>query len=143
MLQSDAFNLPPVSLKERQQKRFLRRLSQRNVVSKSITTPLLKDGVITTSKLEDLVVEAAKLANSSVEAEKIANLAVGTAAIAALAVTSAKINDVAAGKITTGTITVAVNVGEGNIKLDGANKRITINDGTNDRILIGYHSGGF
>ena len=33
--------------------------------------------------------------------------------------------------------------GNSNVKIDGANKRIIINDGTNDRILIGYQSGGF
>ena len=42
-----------------------------------------------------------------------------------------------------GTYTNALNVGDGNVKIDGANKRIIINDGTNDRVLIGYDSGGF
>ena len=37
-------------------------------------------------------------------------------------------------------ITVGVN---NEIVIDGANKRIIINDGTHDRILLGYHSGGF
>jgi len=32
---------------------------------------------------------------------------------------------------------------DANVKIDGVNKRILINDGTNDRILIGYQSGGF
>ena len=36
-----------------------------------------------------------------------------------------------------------IQVGVGNVKIDGANKRIVINDGTNDRILIGFQSGGF
>lgn len=36
-----------------------------------------------------------------------------------------------------------IQVGNGNVKIDGANKRIIINDGSNDRILIGYQSGGF
>jgi len=44
---------------------------------------------------------------------------------------------------TGGTVSVAMNLGETNVKLDGANKRIIINDGTDDRILIGYQSGGF
>jgi len=34
-------------------------------------------------------------------------------------------------------------VGVSNIKIDGPNRRILINDGTNDRILLGYQSGGF
>ena len=40
-------------------------------------------------------------------------------------------------------LTGDVEVGTGNVKIDGANKRILINDGTDDRILIGYQSGGF
>jgi hypothetical protein len=32
---------------------------------------------------------------------------------------------------------------DGNVVIDGDNKRIIINDGTNDRILIGYLSGKF
>ena len=42
-----------------------------------------------------------------------------------------------------GTNENALNVGSGNVKIDGANKRIIINDGTDDRVLIGYDSGGF
>lgn len=36
-----------------------------------------------------------------------------------------------------------MNVGASNVKIDGANKRIIINDGSNDRILIGYQENGF
>lgn len=47
-------------------------------------------------------------------------------------------------KATSGqTLSGNIYVGESNIKIDGANKRITINDGTRDIILIGYQSGGF
>lgn len=35
------------------------------------------------------------------------------------------------------------NSGGGYIRIDSANKRIIINDGINDRVLIGYQSGGF
>lgn len=41
------------------------------------------------------------------------------------------------------TLSGDIQVGIGNVKIDGANKRILINDGTNDRILIGFQSGGF
>ena len=34
-------------------------------------------------------------------------------------------------------------LGSKQIRLDGKNKRIIINDGVTDRILIGYQSGGF
>lgn len=40
-------------------------------------------------------------------------------------------------------ISGAVEVGSGNVQIDGANKRIIINDGTDDIILIGYQQGGF
>jgi len=36
-----------------------------------------------------------------------------------------------------------IRIGETNLKIDGENRRIILNDGTNDRILIGYQSGGF
>jgi hypothetical protein len=36
-----------------------------------------------------------------------------------------------------------ITVGNSNVKIDGVNKRIIINDGTNDRVLIGFLSGGF
>ena len=35
------------------------------------------------------------------------------------------------------------NLNDANVKIDGANKRILINDGSNDRILIGYQLNGF
>lgn len=41
------------------------------------------------------------------------------------------------------TITGNFNLNSANVLLDGANKRIIINDGTNDRVLIGYLSGKF
>lgn len=41
------------------------------------------------------------------------------------------------------TLSGDIQVGNGNVKIDGVNKRIIINDGSYDRILIGYQSGGF
>lgn len=39
---------------------------------------------------------------------------------------------------------VDIGIGKGGyIRIDGANKRIVINDGTNDRVLIGYQASGF
>jgi len=51
--------------------------------------------------------------------------------------------DVSASQITAGTIAAAANLGSSSVILDGANKRIIVNDGTNDRVLIGYLSGKF
>jgi len=46
-------------------------------------------------------------------------------------------------KLLAGQITVAVDVGNGNVRIDGGNKRIVVNDGTNDRCLMGYLAGKF
>ena len=62
------------------------------------------------------------------------------------AVVNTNIRNIAASKISAGSITVAINLGSattGSVVLDGANNRILINDGTVDRILIGFQSGGF
>ena len=42
-----------------------------------------------------------------------------------------------------GTIRLGTGTGDASIILDGANKRIIINDGSHNRVLIGYQSGGF
>jgi len=48
------------------------------------------------------------------------------------------------GEVQAGTlISGLVVVGNNNVVLDGENKRIVINDNTNDRVLMGYQSGGF
>ena len=76
----------------------------------------------------------------------LADGSITTAKIADLAVTTAKILSLSADKITTGDLTVAVDVGSsgtGYVRIDGENNRILVNDGTNDRILIGYQAGGF
>ena len=41
-----------------------------------------------------------------------------------------------------GTTTLRIG-GDTNVLIDGANRRITISDGTNDRVLIGFDEGGF
>jgi hypothetical protein len=45
--------------------------------------------------------------------------------------------------VNAGTNENALSVGDAKVLIDGSNKRIIINDGTNDRILIGYLSGKF
>lgn len=76
----------------------------------------------------------------------LADGSITTAKLADLAVTTAKILSLSADKITTGDLTVQVDVGtagSGYVRIDGANTRILVNDGTNDRILIGYQASGF
>lgn len=41
------------------------------------------------------------------------------------------------------TLSGDIQVGGANVKIDGANGRILINDGSYDRVLLGYQSGGF
>lgn len=42
-----------------------------------------------------------------------------------------------------GMVISSLNVGDEKIKIDGENRRITVSDGTNDRIVIGYLPGKF
>lgn len=46
-------------------------------------------------------------------------------------------------KLIAGTINVVANIGSANIKIDGEENNIVVNDGTNDRVLIGYLAGKF
>lgn len=49
-----------------------------------------------------------------------------------------------AGTIQAGSLIAgAVNVGNNNVIIDGTNRNIIVNDGTYDRVLIGYQAGGF
>jgi len=47
--------------------------------------------------------------------------------------------EVKAGSLVSGEVIV----GNNNVVIDGANRRIVVNDGTNDRIVLGYQSEGF
>ena len=71
---------------------------------------------------------------------------VGADAITAgewVAVSDARAADALLKAGSTQTLSGDIQIGEANVKIDGANKRILINDGADDRILIGYQSGGF
>lgn len=46
-------------------------------------------------------------------------------------------------QIGTGTMQGQQNIGGQGVKIDSNNRRIIVNDGTNDRILIGYQENGF
>ena len=90
---------------------------------------------------------AAGLVVSGIEADQIKAGTITATEIAAGTITATEISgnqlDVVA--TNTGTLNVDeyINVGESNVKIDGANKRILINDGTDDRILIGFQQNGF
>jgi len=54
------------------------------------------------------------------------------------AITNAKIVSLDAGKLTAGTINISINVGEENIRLDGANNYLVVEDASDDdRVLLG------
>lgn len=82
--------------------------------------------------------ERGGVGNFSIKNASINNAKIGTAAIG-----TANIGTLTFNQISGGTINVLATIGTANIKLDGANNRILINDGLNDRVLIGYQLGGF
>jgi len=53
------------------------------------------------------------------------------------------IQNLSVGKLVAGTISVVANIGDEAVIIDGANRRIMVNDGTTDRVLIGYLLNGF
>jgi len=59
------------------------------------------------------------------------------------AVANYNIRTISADKINAGTITSQLFLGGTSIIIDGAAKQIIVNDGTTDRILIGYGQGLF
>lgn len=56
---------------------------------------------------------------------------------------NSNIRSITADKINAGTINSQLFVGGSSIYIDGSARRIIVNDGTTDRILIGYGSGLF
>lgn len=92
-------------------------------------------------RLLDEQVQTEGMKDDTVSTEKIKDLAVTNAKIDNLAVTNAKIDSMSAGKIIASTLIVAVDVGTGAgsayVRLDGANNRIVVHDGTVPRIVIG------
>ena len=81
-----------------------------------------------------------KIRNASGEVIFTAAGQLATAGIAAGAVTDVKITSVAAEKILAGDLVVAMDIGDpasGYIRLDGPNNRMVVNDGSDDRIVIG------
>jgi len=59
------------------------------------------------------------------------------------AVTNYNVRNISADKISAGTIVVSMNIGGPYITIDGSAQQILVNDGTTNRILIGYGSALF
>ena len=100
---------------------ILKRIGQQDILPQEIKNRNIADLSITTAKIVDASITTAKIVDA--------------------AITNAKIASLAADKITAGNITVAVGIGSGeggaHIKMDATNNRITINDGSNDRVYLG------
>jgi hypothetical protein len=54
-----------------------------------------------------------------------------------------QVKNISADKITAGTFSAITKVGDTSVSIDGEQKRIIVNDGTNDRVLIGKAVGLF
>ena len=107
------------------------------LVVSDITADQITAGTITVTEIADATITGGKIASTTITGGNIA-----TSTITADKLSVTQLDAVAAN---TGTLTVdeTISVGNANVKIDGVNKRIIINDGTNDRVLIGYQSGGF
>jgi uncharacterized protein YjbI with pentapeptide repeats len=104
---------------------FLQRAHIREAV---IDTARITDAAIVSAKIADAAVTTAKVQDAAITTAKIQDAAITNAKIADATITSAKIQSLSADKITTGTLSVLVNLGVGQIKLDGVNALITIDD---------------
>lgn len=81
----------------------------------AIGTAAIQTGAITTALIANAAIGSAQIADAAITSAKIGNLAVGNAAIQNAAITNAKIGDMAADKITTGSLTAAIGITTGTI----------------------------
>ena len=82
---------------------------------------------------------ANKFADAPYSVDMAGNVIASSATFSAYATTAAALLKAGTSQALTGDF----NLNDANVKIDGANKRILINDGTNDRIIVGYSAGGF
>ena len=93
----------------------------------------ISQGLFGTAVIGEFNVENAAITNA-----KIGSAAITNAKIEDAAITNAKIVSLDAGKLTAGTINISINVGEENIRLDGANNYLVVEDASDDdRVLLG------
>ena len=104
-------------------------------------TPTIAAGLVV-SGIEANQIKAGTITTSEIAANTIEAGDIKAATITGTEISGTQLDVVATN---TGTLNVDeyINVGESNVKIDGANKRILINDGTDDRILLGYQLNGF
>lgn len=112
-----------------------------------ITSTQIADGAISTPKLQALAVTANEMAANAVTAGKIAAgaLVVDDGVMQNGYIKNAHITDCSVAKLIAGIITAGdIYLGaDSNIHLDGANQKITVHDGTRDRVILGKLASGW
>jgi|GEM_PF-6444588 len=99
------------------------------IANLTITATQIADLTITGGKIANATITGANIVDATITTAKIAAAQITTALIADLAVTNAKINDLAASKLTAGTIAAgSIYLGGANFLLDGTATRVTIQD---------------
>lgn len=86
------------------------------------------------------------LRNSSITDAKIDSLNANKITAGTINASEITVSNIPPDDIASGTYPNTMNVGTaagGYVRMDGANTRFIVHDGSNNRILIGYHSGGF
>jgi hypothetical protein len=101
---------------------------------------LLQGQPVGTARIANAAITSAKIEDAAITNAKIDDASITTAKIGDAQITNAKIADVSADKITTGTLSVTMNVGSPTgpkgVFIEGANNRIRLHDGTTNRIVI-------
>ena len=116
-------------------------------VGKLIVASNIAANTVTANEIVGNTITAAEIKASTITTSEIAANTIEAGDIKAATITGTEISGTQLDVVATNTGTLNVdeyiNVGESNVKIDGANKRILINDGTDDRILLGYQLNGF
>lgn len=99
------------------------------IASASITTAHIQSAAITTALIANAAITNALLGSAVVGTANIQNAAITTALIANLAVGNAQINDLAANKITAGTISASVSMTAPNISSTSGSNSVTLTSG--------------
>lgn len=99
------------------------------LAQKAVTTTKIADAAVGRAAIGTAAVGTANIANAAITSALIGDLEVVTAKIADLAVNDAKVANLSAGKLTAGVIGAGqIYVGDDSVEIDGANKRILIQD---------------
>lgn len=122
----------------------------------AISNAAIQDAAITSAKIGSAAVQTAHIADAAINTAKIADAAITSAKIGSAQITDAHITSLAAGKITAGTINVAIELTSATVTggyirtSSGTGQRVTINDSdahsirlyNSSNTLVGYIGNG-